>query len=73
MVQFEYDVSLTDGVGEWCPDVGFAGTMPANSIYHVRDFCVRMMGAVPGVYAIRIRNVKESDWVEFDPVDTRNG
>ncbi len=46
--------------------------MTANSIYAVRDFCVKLM-SIPGVYRVAIRNTApDCKWKEFEAVDTRN-
>jgi hypothetical protein len=72
MVQFEYNVSRTpcseaEQTERHCTVTGFAGTMVANSIYHVRDLCLGMMSE-PGEYSLKIRNAKETRWLEFGPV-----
>lgn len=77
MPQFEYyierssaDDCQVDGIK--CHWYSAQGDMTANSIYAVRDFCVKLMG-IPGVYRVAIRNTApDCEWKEFDAVDTRN-
>lgn len=77
MPQFEYHVNRSQAEGCQAPGIKCSsysvdGTMTANSIYAVREFCMKLM-TIPGVYRVAIRNTApDCEWKEFGPIDTRN-
>lgn len=77
MPQFAYQVNRSTAEGCQTPGIvcgvySADGTMNANSIYAVREFCMKLM-MIPGVYRVAIRNTDPGcKWKEFGPIDTRN-